>query len=122
MQDKRSIADRKAALSQSAGKYRLAIKEQAGGLKANAGRIGKNTLVIGGVLLASYLVVRMLAKERKPKNAAQPGGYLPAAPVRRESTVVAMIKQQIALFLIAIAKQKITEVIAQLRKDDPSRS
>ena len=124
MHDKKSIADRKAALSQSAKKYRTAIDEQLNGLKANAGKIGRNTLVISGVLVVSYLIVRALTKEKKSgKSAAtEPERYLPAAPVRRESRIVSMIRQQIALFLIAIAKQKITEVIAQLRKNDPSRS
>ena len=125
MQDRKSIADRKWALGQSTKKYKLAIEEQLGGLKANAGKIGKNTLVIGGVLLVSYLIVRALAKEKKPGKGlvTQPERHLPAtAVVRRESTIVNMIKQQIALFLIAIAKQKITEVIEQLRKNDPSRS
>ena len=124
MHDKKSIADRKAALSQSAKKYRTAIDEQLNGLKANAGKIGRNTLVISGVLVVSYLIVRALTKGKKSgKSAAtEPERYLPAAPVRRESRIVSMIRQQIALFLIAIAKQKITEVIAQLRKNDPSRS
>ncbi len=124
MHDKKSIADRKATLSQAANKYRTAIDEQLNGLKANAGNIGKNTLVIGGVLVVSYLIVRALAKDKKSAKSAatESGRYLPAPPARRESMLVNMIKQQIALFLIAIAKQKITEVIEQLRKNDPSRS
>ena len=124
MKTKPSLADRKAAVSITTEKYKKAIESEVGGLKENAGRIGKNALIISGALLASYLVVRLLVGKGKdnPKSkqtvAADENRHLPVAPARRESTIVSMIKQQIALFLVAIAKEQITKAIEQLRKND----
>ncbi len=124
MKTKTSIADRKATLSLAAEKYKQAIENQVGDLKANAGKIGKNALIIGGTLVAGYLVVRLLVGKEKPGKVQTPAEnrYLPVAPVKREFTLVNLIKQQIALFLVAIAKEKIIQVIEQLRKNDSQRT
>jgi len=124
MKTKTSYADRKATLSRTTEKYKQAIENQVDDLKVNAGKIGKNALIIGGTLVASYLIVRLLVGKGKSKETAAPkeNRYLPVAPVKRESSIVSLIKQQIALFLIAIAKEKITKAIEQLRKTDTQRT
>ncbi|MCU0352176.1 MAG: hypothetical protein MUD08_00325 [Cytophagales bacterium] len=124
MKTKPSLADRKAAVSRTTERYKKAIESEVDGLKENAGRIGKNALIITGALLASYLVVRLLVGKgkEKPKSkhtiSADENRYLPVAPARRESTIVSLIKQQIALFLIAIAKEQIAKAIEQLRRNE----
>ncbi|MDJ1470945.1 hypothetical protein QNI19_34790 [Cytophagaceae bacterium DM2B3-1] len=124
MTTKSSIADRKASLNRATEKYKKAIENQVGDLKANAGKIGKNALIIGGTLVAGYLIVRMLVGKDKTTKLSfeKEERNLPAAPVKRESAIVSLIKQQIALFLIAIAKEKLLQVIEQLRKNDTQRT
>ncbi len=113
------MADRKAQLSQATEKYKKAIENQVVDLRANAGKIGKNALVIGGVLLVSYAVVRLLVgKEKTKKIEEQEKRFLPVAAVKKESRIVSMIKQQIALFLLGIAKQRIAEF---LEKKKPAK-
>jgi hypothetical protein len=124
MKTKPSIADRKAKLSLTTEKYKKAIENQVDDLKANAGKIGKNALIIGGTLVISYALVKLLVGRNKTPKAPGPeeNRYLPVAPVKRESGIVSLIKQQIALFLIAIAKEKIIQAIEQLRKNDSQRT
>ncbi|MDJ1484022.1 hypothetical protein QNI16_26230 [Cytophagaceae bacterium YF14B1] len=124
MTTKSSIADRKASLNRATEKYKKAIENQVGDLKANAGKIGKNALIIGGTLVAGYLIVRVLVGKDKTTQLSfeKEERNLPAAPVKRESAIVSLIKQQIALFLIAIAKEKLFQAIEQLRKNDTQRT
>lgn len=121
---KSSIADRKASLNRATEKYKKAIESQVDDLKANAGKIGKNTLIIGGTLVAGYLIVRLLVGKDKSTQLSfeKEERSLPAAPVKREYAIVSLIKQQIALFLIAIAKEKLLHAIEQLRKNDTQRT
>ncbi len=120
MEVKKSFSDRKASLKQVTEKYKNAIENQVGDLKENAGKIGRNAMVIGGVLVVGYLVARLIAGSEKKQVKIDENYHpnMPVAPVRREFGLVSLIKQQIALFLVAIAKEKLLEAIEQIRKND----
>ena len=107
------MANRKADLTYTTQKYKQTIGSQVNELKANAGKIGKNAIIITGALVASYLVVRLLVgkEKKKPNEPAKDNRSLPVAPFRQESTIISMIKQQIALFLLAIIKQQINAFV-----------
>ncbi len=95
-------------------------------MKENAGQISKVALVIGGTLTVTYLLVRLLSKKGKKKenNYSQPHEQTPALAVpqfKEESIVVRTIKGYIATFLIALAQQKLQEVIAHYKETHAER-
>lgn len=77
---------------------------------------GKAFLIVGGTVWVTYKVIKGLSSHqqnrKKPVHALQEEHYA-VATVRPSSRIAKMIKQQIALFLIAIIKQKLTEALSK---------
>ena len=118
-----NIFTRKESLHRSTEKYKQAIEEQVNILKENAGQISKVAMVIGGTLTVSYLLIILLSKNRKKKEKIyyQPSDqpYTLATPrFKEESIIVRTIKGYIATFLIALAQQKLQEVIAHYKENN----
>ena len=116
-----NLFTRKEALHRNTEKYKQAIGEQVDILKENAGQISKVAMVIGGTLAVSYLLVKLLTRSsRKKKHHFQPvsvkDGELQLAYPKQESVLIRTIKGYIATFLIAIAQQKLQEVIAHFKE------
>lgn len=114
-----NIFTRKEALHRNTEKYKQAIEEQVDILKENAGQISKVALVIGGTLAVSYLLVKLLTRSsrRKRQNFYQVTDNEVQVPYyKEESIIVRSIKGYIATFLIAIAQQKLQEVIAHFKE------
>ena len=115
-----NIFSRKEILHRDTEKYKQAIEEQVDILKQNAGQISKVAIVIGGALAVSYLLVRLFTRgNRKNKKLGYDAQHHPVRatmPVYREESVFARtIKGYIATFLIALAQQKLQEVVAHLK-------
>jgi hypothetical protein len=85
-------------------------------LKEYIDEYGKKALIIGGSLLAAYLIARLISgtsshdEEIKYTSSAQPVVHV--VKESEDSPIVKQIKASIALFLISIAKQKLREFIA----------
>jgi hypothetical protein len=121
-----NIFNRKESLYRNTEKYKQAIEEQVNILKENAGQISKVALVIGGTLTVTYLLVRLLSKKgkKKEKTYFQPSEQTPALTVphfKEDSIVIRTIKGYIATFLIALAQQKLQEVIAHYKETHAER-
>ena len=87
---------------------------------------GQNALVIGGTLLGTYLLLRLLTSsgsndEHRPTYSNQTTSQPVVHMVREEqdSAIVKQIKASISLFLISIAKQKLQEFIENYGKEKP---
>lgn len=102
------------------------IEENIEKLKDYVQENGKNALIIGGALLGSYLLLRMLTKSSDEVVSKPYPIYHPQASpepivhmVREEhdSPIVKQIKDSITLFLISIAKQKLQDFIENYGKD-----
>ena len=83
---------------------------------------GKNIVVIGGSLLATYLLLRLITRSEEKNNKIQSLNYpsiqhsQPVVHVVKESKdnlLVKQIKNSIALFLMSIAKKKLTQFLDQ---------
>lgn len=83
----------------------------------------QTVLIASGAVLLGYLAVKAVGKmiESDPPPAAeqqatappatqQPPAYY-APPPREESSVVRMIKEQLAMFILAFAKEKLAEFL-----------
>jgi len=86
---------------------------------------GKNAIVIGGSLIATYLLVRLLTSSSDDKTVhTLPSSFVNTEGQQvvqvikeEESPIVKQIKDSITLFLISIAKQKLQEFIENYGKE-----
>lgn len=109
-----SREERKEFLQESANKYLEAIETQIGDLK----KVGKNALVIGGVVLTAYALTELLLPSAKQKISLDP------KPIAQEdddndedSFVWAALKGVATSVLLTIAKNKLLEIIENLTTD-----
>lgn len=139
------LTARREELSRNTELYKQAIEDQVSNLKQDAGKVGRVALGVGGAALATYLVARAIKSrtaKRKQKQQNQPSGYmhpyqiasaayaapsLASAPVTKTvpkvaSPVSSLIKQQITLFLGAVARKAITQAIERIGKNDTQRT
>lgn len=117
------LTTRKEALSQAADQYRQAIDSQIVELKQDAVDVAKKVAIIGGTCLAVYLLVDYLTDDStpKPKRRKRVGtdvAIVPvqeAAPEKEGNSVFWSALKGVAVSLaLALAKEKITELIANL--------
>jgi hypothetical protein len=101
---KGSREERKELLQESANKYLEAIEMQIGDLK----KVGKNTLVIGGVIVAAYALTELLLPSQKQKTSSEPL-LLVEEENESESIVWAALKGAATSLLLALAKDKLLE-------------
>ncbi|CAH0996701.1 hypothetical protein EMA8858_02835 [Emticicia aquatica] len=101
---KGSREERKELLQESANKYLEAIEMQIGDLK----KVGKNTLVIGGVIVAAYALTELLLPSPKQKTSSEPL-LLVEEENESESIVWAALKGAATSLLLALAKDKLLE-------------
>jgi hypothetical protein len=100
-------------LLSSSQKYKQALEDQVSYLKENAMKAALQGLIVGGVAVGTWLLVKTLTgKSGKEEKSSQNGHALPAAGGSSfTSGIVASIQAAIASFLLSIAREKIMEVI-----------
>ena len=90
------------------------IENQLDEIKERSGTIAKTAIVVGGVLFVSYMIYKRFSRKSTSDSVELEGQKVRIAPIERESVIVRMIKEYIAMFLISIAKQKLQEVLKNL--------
>jgi len=119
--------DEKAKLVKKSNLLEGSIEEDLDKIKDYFQENGQNALVIGGTLLGTYLLLRLLTSSGSD-DAPQPtytNHHPSAQPVihmvreEQDSAIVKQIKASISLFLISIAKQKLQEFIENYGKEKP---
>ncbi len=111
---KGSREERKELLQESANKYLEAIETQIGDLK----KVGKNTLIIGGAIVAAYAITELLlpdAKKQTTNDAALP---LVRQEDEGESMVWAALKGAATSLLLALAKDKLLDLLNNFTTND----
>lgn len=101
---------RKARLDKSRADLKQAIMERVGDLKSDVKKWGTIALIGLGTIYITYRVIRK-ATSTKSKESATAGNQPVLMNYSGESRIVSMIKEQIALFLFAIAKKKLLEYL-----------
>lgn len=113
-----NIAAQKTSLKRSAEDYKSALSNQIEHIKANAAQYGKTILIVGGVIFVTYKLIRMLSSRDEDEVEVKVMGGAYPAPVytgsRGGRSIFDMIKEQIALFIIAIAKEKLVKYLETL--------
>jgi hypothetical protein len=123
---------RKEELNRETERYKQAIEDQMSVLKQDAGKVTRTALIIGGAALGTYLVGRAIVNRKKKKRAQNELKYPYPYPTGLHTTslhsisvpaisqqskrsnpnpVVSLITKQLAVFLVAMAKQSIMAAI-----------
>lgn len=105
------IANRKKELYHKSDQFKSAVTSDINRLKFDLGRIGKNFLIIGGSLYVAYKLSKMIIGS---STREVPPGKL--VSTKESSVMVNKIKEQIALFLLALAFKKLKEFVQENRK------
>ena len=100
---KGSRNERKELLQESVNKYLEAIETQIGDLK----KVGKNTLVIGGVIVAAYAITELLLPAATPKRNRTLPIVVEEEQNEEESMIWAALKGAAMSLLLTIAKDKL---------------
>lgn len=110
-----SREERKEFLQESANKYLEAIETQIGDLK----KVGKNALVIGGVVLTAYALTELLLPSTKQKISIDPKPIVQEEDDDNDedSFAWAALKGVATSVLLTLAKNKLLEIIENLTTD-----
>jgi len=113
-----SREERKEILQQSVDKYLGALETQIGDLK----KVGKNALVIGGVIVAIYAITELLlpeADEVETKKIKKPLTIVEVEPEKEENSVLwNAMKGAATSILLTVAKDKLLQLIEHLTAKD----
>ena len=117
-----TLSQRKAQLEQQSSRYRKALDTDLSDLKLDLRRWGRTTLIVAGSLYGVYKIVKLLrGSSDEPTDLPEVKSQTALIQPARESVIVTKIKEQIALFLLAIAMQKIKTFLDD-KKDEESHS
>lgn len=110
--------ERKELLQESIDKYLGAIETQIGDLK----KVGKNALVIGGIIVAVYAITELLLPDGKEEKQSDEPLLLtepePAREKEGDSLLWGALKGAATSVLLAVAKEKLMELIDHLTTKD----
>jgi len=104
------VIDREALKKKSAS-LKEAISNNFDDIKSNSEDVSKAVLIGGGVIFAGYLIYRMLRSDSHDHENLDDKSVIVVNNSAQESTIVKSIKNAIATFILAIAKQKLAEYL-----------
>ena len=112
------IQDRK-GLVQTNVQYQEALEDQLSELKKEAEGWIKGAAIVGGLIFVGYSMYKLFMENDVEEEMQTQEKETVPVPVHSnsESSIVRMIKESIALFLIGIAKQKIQEFLQNLERE-----
>ena len=103
------IASKKKELYQKSDKLRSAVTTDINKLKIDIERIGRNFLIIGGSLYVAYKISKLFTSSSSEDE--EPPRKL--AKTKESSVMGTKIKEQIMLFLLALAFKKLKEFVQE---------
>ena len=110
-----SREDRKKALQDSVNKYLEEIEEKVGDVK----KIGKNTLAISGIVLGAYLLTGLLLRDSDEDESTRSNELVSVKKDNvGESILWSSLKGVATSVLLALAKDKLVDIIDHLTKQD----
>ncbi len=114
----RTLSDRE-GLMQTNTQYQHALEGQFSDLKSQAESWMKGAAVVGGVIFVGYSFYKVFIEkdDESEKSTEEPKVALTPVHNKNESSIVRMIKESIALFLIEIAKEKIQQFLQSLESE-----
>lgn len=110
-QKSQAIVNKKKELYHKSSQYKSAVTSDINRLKFDIERVGKNFLIIGGSLYLAYKLSKLFTGSSSEDTDNQSRAQL--VRTRETSDIVAKIKEQISLFLLALAFRKLKEFVKE---------
>ena len=106
-------------LMQTNTRYQEALEGQFSDLRSQAENWMKGAAVVGGVIFVGYSFYKVFIEKEDDLEQSTDDPKVALTPVydKNESSIVRMIKESIALFLIEIAKEKIQQFLQSLESE-----
>lgn len=105
--------------------FKGALQDQLNNLKGDAQKIGKSALLIGGGLLATYLLVDALTakgkKKKKNKDKDRVQEEVAKKPVK-DNLLLSTVKEQAVIFLLGLAAQQLATFLSELDSKDDKKN
>lgn len=98
----------KADLELANAKFREALDEQIKGIEGDVEVWSKRALVFGGALFVGYSVFRLFSGEEETTDSTP---QMATIVSQRESGIVRLIKQQISLFILGVARKTLLDFL-----------
>jgi hypothetical protein len=115
VQKSRVIANKRKELYQKSTQYKSAVTSDINRLKFDIERIGKTFLIIGGSLYAAYKLSKLFTSSDETDET---DSHPVVTNTREASPMVLKIKEQITLFLLALAFKKLKEFVQEKSNED----
>lgn len=104
-------------------RFKDSLESQLGDLKNNVDKVGKNALIVGGGLLAAYLVSTLFDSGGGKKSKKKKSKSKEKAPsVGKESLLGATLKEQAIVFMLGLAAERLTNFLIELDEKDDEKS
>lgn len=111
------IEEQKTLLHMNSDAFKVAMENELSKWGLKAKKAGTTSVLIGGGLFLAYLIGRKIFKTKKTSTTkAGKNGEVLIVERKKDSFIISLIKEQIALFLIAIAKEKLDILLKTLEK------
>lgn len=107
-------------LSREAEGYKQAIGKEVKTAVKDIRTMGSLLLLAGGAFALTFFLTKAFSSGKKEKSARKEEVQVTGVVVRepkKESEIITMIKEQIALFIISIIKDRITTYIKSLEEE-----
>ena len=111
------IANKKKELFDKSDQLRSEMTNDLHKLKVDVGKIGKNFLIIGGSLYVAYKISKLFTRSSSSKEKVSHQ----LVETRESSAMATKIKEQIALFLLALAFNKLKEFLKEHIGEDEQK-
>ena len=113
MKEERITVSKREQLVKESDAYRDAIKNQVQDIKTSAEQWAKTVLIIGGTIVLAYTFVKtLLGKGKSNENTNLPA----TTSERHDYGIFNKVMEQIAFFLMAIAREKLMEFLKSYGK------
>ena len=114
------MTSRKEKLKEQNRAFKESLENQLEALKSNFSKTGKNALWISGGLVAAYGVIKLLNNKpiKKKKGKKKKGTSTQKnLAVHQEPILSSAMKEQLILFLLGLAVEKLTRFLKELDED-----
>jgi|GEM_PF-4861691 len=106
-----SLSKRKQQLHRQSDRYKTALSTDLQDMKVDLSKLGKDFLIIGGSLYVAYKVFKLFRGSEDIGVEAINAETKAVVVTKEPSVIVSKIKEQITLFLLALAVKKLKEYI-----------
>lgn len=102
-------------------KFKNALESQLDELKDNFDKVGKTALVVGGGLLAAYLLSNVISGAPKRKKAKREKKQKVQPNNGKENLLTSTLKEQAIVFLLGLAAERLTSFLKDLDNETDAK-